>query len=295
MVIRRLDAEHAARVGAILGEGPIWVERDQALWFVDIKQHRVYKFDPATGAIQSWEAPDKIGWLLPSADGDFLAGLAKGLHRFNPATGKFDLYREVEAHLPDNRLNDAAIDSEGRAWFGTMDNKETNASGRLYCLNRGTVTDSGLAPICITNGPAISPDGHTLYAVDTLGRSIDAFSLGSDGALSGRRRFLTLGDDDKGFPDGAICDAAGGVWLGLFFGSAARRYTADGKQTHEVRFPVSNVTKIALGGPDGRTAYATTARQGLDASTLVNEPLAGDIFTFRVDVPGVPAPALALD
>ena len=34
-------------VEAILGEGPVWT-RD-ALWFVDIKRHRVYRFDPATG------------------------------------------------------------------------------------------------------------------------------------------------------------------------------------------------------------------------------------------------------
>ena len=217
----------------------------------------------------------------------FSPELASGLHTFDPSTGKFELYRIVEPRLPGNRLNDAAVDPAGRVWFGSMDNAESEATGRLYCLQRGALADSGLEPISITNGPAISPDGRTLYAVDTLGRSIDVFTLGAEGALSDRRRFVTLGASDQGFPDGAICDADGGVWVGLFLGSAARRYGANGVQTHEVRFPVSNITKIALGGPDRRTAYATTARKNLDEATLAKQPYAGDIFSFRVDIPGV--------
>ena len=45
----------ACKVGAELGEGPVWVERDAALWFVDIKGPRVHRFDPATGERRSWE------------------------------------------------------------------------------------------------------------------------------------------------------------------------------------------------------------------------------------------------
>ena len=183
-----------------LGEGPVWVERDRALWFVDIKQRQVYRYDPEVGAVQSWDAPEQIGWVLPSADGGFLAGLASGLHRFDPTTGAFSLYREVEPHLPGNRLNDATVDAQGRVWFGSMDDAETQTTGRFYRLERGTVAAAGLAPICITNGPAVSPDGRTLYAVDTLGRSIDAFTIAKGGELQDRRRFLTLPADDKGFP-----------------------------------------------------------------------------------------------
>ena len=65
--------------------------------------------------------------------------------------------------------------------------------------------------------------------------------------------------------------------------------------TDEVRFPVSNVTKIALGGDDGRTAFATTARQGLSAERLASQPLAGDIFTFRTDIGGIPVMPVSLD
>ncbi len=99
--------------------------------------------------------------------------------------------------------------------------------------------------------------------------------------------FLSFGEDD-GYPDGAICDAEGGIWLGFYGGWEARRYAPDGTLTKCVRFPVANVTKIALGGPDGLTAWATTARQGLDNTALSQQPLAGDLFTFRADIPATP-------
>ena len=288
-------AEHAMTIAATLGEGPIWRARDSALWCVDIKKQRVHRFDPATRTLDAWNAPGQIGWIIPSTDGRFLTGLADGLYRFDPATGAFVLYRAVETHLPGNRLNDAAVDCAGRVWFGSMDNSEKDLSGRLYSLRNGAITDSGLDPVCITNGPAISPDGRTLYAVDTANASVDAFHLGADGALSGRKRFLMLDAATEGYADGVICDAAGGVWLGLFGGWAARRYAPDGALTDEVRFPVANVTKIALGGNDLRTAYATTAQVGLDETARARQPLAGDIFTFRVDTPGVASIEVALD
>jgi sugar lactone lactonase YvrE len=36
------------------------------------------------------------------------------------------------------------------------------------------------------------------------------------------------------------------------------------------------------------TIYATSARKGLDAAALAGQPLAGNIFAFDVDVPGLP-------
>lgn len=279
------QAEHCLTVGATLGEGPIWV--DDALWFVDIKQQRVYAHDPVAGTLDHWASPEMVGWVVPAQRGGFVAGLQSGPHHFDPATGAFERLAEVDAHLPANRLNDACVDAQGRIWFGTMDNDETAPSGRLFQLAEGRVTPTSADAVCITNGPAISPDDSTLYHVDTLGKVILAHPILDDGTLGSATEFARFGDGD-GHPDGAICDAEGGVWVGFFGGRAARRYDPAGALTDEVRFPVSNITKIALGGPDGRTAYATTARQGLSEDQLAEQPQAGDIFTFRVNVPAKP-------
>jgi sugar lactone lactonase YvrE len=74
-------------LGATLGEGPVWVAREAALWFVDIKAPAIHRFDPATGE-QAWAAPAQVGWVLPIARGGMIAGLQSGVHRFDPATGR---------------------------------------------------------------------------------------------------------------------------------------------------------------------------------------------------------------
>ena len=48
------DPRSILSVGATLGEGPVWVARDAALWFVDIKAHRVHRYDPALDVGRSW-------------------------------------------------------------------------------------------------------------------------------------------------------------------------------------------------------------------------------------------------
>jgi len=288
------EAHSICEVSATLGEGPIWVARDAALWFVDIKAPCVYRFRPKDSALDCWDAPEHIGWVIPAEDGCFLAGMASGLHRFTPHDdGSFELHAEVETDRPGNRLNDAAVDPAGRVWFGSMDNAENAATGHLYRWQAGEITRAKAAPVVITNGPAISPDGRTLYAVDTLAGQIHAYPITDDGHLGEPRLFVTI-DPKDGHPDGATADTEGGVWIGLYGGWAARRYAPDGTCTDIVDFPVANVTKIALGGSDGRTAYATTARQGLDAAALAQQPLAGNLFTFRVAVPGVPVTPVRL-
>ncbi len=147
--------ETVCALGAELGEGPVWSIRDQALWFVDIKAPKIYRFDPQTRSLSSWDAPEPVGWLFPASDGAMIAGLRNGLHRFVPATGDFRPIVRVEPDRPQNRLNDAAVDRQGRIWFGTMDESEREASGEFYRYDRGHVSPLGLPRVRITNGPAL--------------------------------------------------------------------------------------------------------------------------------------------
>ena len=278
---------------ATLGEGPVWVERDEALWLVDIKQHKVYRFDPSGRSLFSWDAPRQIGWILPADDGAMVAGLQDGIYRFDPASGDFDLLARVEADLPGNRLNDATTDAAGRIWFGTMDDGEAAATGRFYIFDRGKISDSGLAPVSITNGPALSPDGSRLYHTDTLGQVIHVSDVAGDGGLGPARPFVRFAPGE-GYPDGPTVDAEGCLWTGLFGGWEARRYSPEGALLQRVRFPVANITKLAFGGPDLRNVYATTAAKGLDAEALAKQPEAGNLFSFRADVAGQPVIPVAL-
>jgi len=274
-------------VQAVLGEGPLWW--NGALWFTDIKQRKIHCFDPA-GESRSWDAPSPVGFIAPFGNGHFLAGAKTGLYDFDPAGGAFSLIRDVEPQHPGNRLNDGAVDAKGRLWFGSMDDDESAASGKLYRLDAGglAVMDSGYV---ITNGPAFSPDGRTLYHTDTLEKIIYAFDTGEDGMLRNKRVFVRI-EEGAGYPDGPVVDAQGCLWTGLFGGWAARRYSPGGALLQSVKFPVANVTKIAFGGAEFKTVYATTARKGLSSEDLAAQPQAGGLFRFQADVPGLPQSAL---
>jgi sugar lactone lactonase YvrE len=268
-----------------LGEGPVWRASDQALWFVDIKGLRIHRFEPASGDACSWAAPAQPGFLAPVGGGAWIVGLKTGLHRFDPASGDFELLAVVEDPALDNRLNDGFVDARGRLWFGSMHDPESALTGALYRLCGGSLRrlDEGY---CITNGPCVSPDGRTFYHTDTLRRVIYAFDLGADGELSNKRALVEI-EAGAGYPDGSTVDAEGCVWTTLFGGWAARRYSPAGRLLEIVRFPVANVTKIAFGGPHLTLAYATTAWKGLSDAERAEQPLAGGLFRFEVEVPGL--------
>lgn len=284
------EPEVVAAVGATLGEGPVWV--DDALWFVDIKAPCICRL-AADGSVKRWFTSGPVGWVLPVEGGGMLAGIGTSLYRFDPESGRFDGRIDVEPGLPGNRLNDATVGSDGTLWFGSMDDSESGPTGRFYRFSGGRVSDTGLPSAVITNGPAISPDGRTLYITDTLAGTIRQVAVHDDGSLGPPRPFVTI-DRADGYPDGPTVDAEGHVWTGLFGGWSARRYDPAGQLAATIRFPTANVTKIAFGGPGLRTAYATTARHLLDAAALAAQPLAGHVFAFDAGVAGVAMPGVML-
>lgn len=277
---------------AQLGEGPMFSAVERALWFVDIKGPRVHRYEEASGEHSSWDAPEPVGFVLPTSEGRLVCGLQSGLYDFDPATATYTLIEPVEPDRPGNRLNDACVDTAGRLWFGTMDDAEQQPTGALYRFDsRGLQCCE--EPYVITNGPAVSPDGRTFYHVDTLKREILAFDLDADGELSNRRVFAHV-PADAGYPDGTAVDAAGHLWVALHGGWSLQRYSPAGRPLESVRLPVANCTKMAFGGADLRTLYVTSAWNGLSDADRIRQPLAGGLFRVRIDEPGLPQRQLRL-
>ncbi|MFT8808452.1 SMP-30/gluconolactonase/LRE family protein [Gluconobacter sp.] len=280
---------------ATLGEGPVWIAAEKSLYFVDILEAKIHRFTPFSRNHQTWSAPDRVAFLLPVADGTFLAGMPDGLRRFDPRAGSFSDHTIVEAEKPRNRLNDGCVDPQGRIWFGTMDDGEENPSGSIYRLVHDqdglniTHQDEGYT---VSNGPAVSPCGRVLYVCDSPEQTIYAFDIEADGNLANERVFARL---DHGYPDGIVTDSAGTVWCGTWGGGRVARFRPDGTELPSIPMPVTNVTKVAFGGDDLKTVFVTTARKGLDAETLAKEPQAGSLFAFRTDVAGVPQQVFRLN
>jgi len=270
-------------VCAMLGEGVLFDAVRQWVWFVDIKGHRIHRCAPDGTDRRSWDAPGQVSFIVPAADGSMVCSLEDGLYRFDDEDGSFAPLAKVEADETGNRFNDGFVDAAGRLWFGSMHDDEEHPTGRLYRFDGAGIAAADDGYI-ITNGPATSPDGGTLYHTDTLDKRVYAFDVDADGKLSNKRTFTTI--EDGGYPDGMAVDLDGCVWVATFGGWRIDRFDAGGRKVGEVRFPCANITKLAFGGDDMRTVYATSARKGLSNEELAAQPLAGALFTFRADVAG---------
>lgn len=286
-----MEAQCIWDMGAELGEGALWHAATRSVYFVDIKGRRIHRCAADGGARRSWEAPAQPGFVVPAASAGLVCGLEDGLYRFDEGSGAFALLRRIEEDMPGNRLNDAYVDAGGNLWFGSMDDAKERVSGALYRLDRHGVLRRADEGYRITNGPAVSPDGKTLYHTDTPLRRVYAFALRDDGTLADKRVFLQLPEGSR--PDGMAVDAEGHLWIALFGAGRIERYTASGRLVGSVCFPCSNITKLAFGGEDLRSAYVTTAWKGLSPEQRAAQPLAGGLFAFRVDAPGLPPTVFA--
>jgi D-xylonolactonase len=273
-------------VDAELGEGALWHAATRSVYFVDIKGHQIHRCAADGSARTSWPAPQQVSFIVPLAGGGFACGLEDGVYRFDESTGAFALLRAVEADVPSNRFNDGFVDPQGCLWFGSMDNGEKQPTGSLYRIGAAGELAVMDRDYIITNGPAMSPDGKTLYHTDTLKREVYAFDVQLDASLANKRLFASFAAG-KGHPDGMAVDADGNVWIALFGGARIDRFSRTGALTGTVHFPVPNITKLAFGGDDLCTAFVSTAWKGLSPEARAQAPLAGGLFAFRTDTPGL--------
>ena len=274
-----------ADIRAVLGEGPVWVEREAALYWVDIKGYKIFRLDEA-GEVRTFPTPLRAGSLAPRVGGGFIAGTEHGIALVDLEQGSFNLILKPEEHLPDNRFNDGKVDRAGHFWAGSMDDEERQASGSLYRIDPGLALATIDRDYRVANGPAFSPDGSIVYHNDSARQVTYAFDLDGDGTASNKRTFLQFGNGE-GDPDGMTVDSEGCLWIAFWEGWCIRRFSPDGERLLTVRMPVSRPTSCAFGGINLDTLFITSARIGLDERQSAKEPQAGGLFATTVNVRGI--------
>lgn len=273
---------------ADLGEGPLWSERDQSIYWTDIKVRRLSRYRLADGAAQSWDMPATIGWAVERRERPgFVVGLAHAIAEVTLDPFRLTQRCEIETDKTGNRLNDAKVDPQGRIWFGTMQDAEKENSGAFYRLDPDfSVHQADRGYIC-ANGPTFSPDGSIVYHTDSNAREIYRFDVRSDGSLADKRVFARF-SEEEGFPDGMTTDREGCLWVAHWGGWCITRFRPDGTRDRKVPFPVSQVTSCTFGGNGLDRMFVTSARIGLSEGQLAKEPLAGGLFEIDPGVVGLP-------
>jgi xylono-1,5-lactonase len=276
-------------IGAQLGEGPVWDARDGCVWFVDIETPAIHRYRLGDGDKRSWTPPYRVTALWPRAQGGFVAHSERGFLFADPPAGRYDLFHETEPNRPRNRSNDGKIDLAGRFWSGTMDDLKQEDTGALYRLDPDLSVHRIDKGYRITNGPAFSPDGGTMYHTDTLRRTVYAFDLAADGTATNKRVFLKFGEETIGNPDGMNVDVEGGLWIAFWGGWCVRRYAPDGRLTGERAIPAAQVTSLVFAGERLERMFVTSAAADLDKAG--DHALAGGLFEVEVpDATGIPMP-----
>jgi len=281
-----LEVEPIGKTRSRWGEGPVWW-RD-ALYYVDIEGHRVHRFDPATGAETSWDVGQRVGTVVPRESGSLVIAGDHGLFFLDETTGALSAIADPEADKPDNRFNDGKCSPDGRFFAGTISLVKKTGDARLYRLDPDLTLHEAFGPVTNSNGIAWSPDGGTVYYIDTPLREILAFDY-EDGHLRNLRSVVSTGDIDAS-PDGMTIDADGNLWVAFCHGACVVCYDPKtGLALRKLDFPCLETTACAFGGPDLADLYVTT---GVHKSVVEEE--GGRLFVVRgLGVRGIPANAFA--
>ncbi len=275
---------------ALVGEGPLWDEREQVLYWVDILNSKVYVYDPATGENRGLDVGQHVGTVVLREAGGLMLAVQQGFASFDPESQDLSLIANPEAHVTGNRFNDGKCDPGGRFWAGTMAYEDPKDSGGLYRLDTDLSVHTIFDGVGISNGIVWSLDHTTMYYIDTLRQNVRAYDYDNDTGDIANERVAVAVPDDAGMPDGMAIDADGMLWVAHYGGSRVCRWNPhSGALMEKIDLPVTQVTACAFGGANLDTLYITSAAQQLDAADLARQPLAGGLFAIQMPYQGVPS------
>ena len=272
-----------------IGESPVYDERTEILYFVDILGRRLYAMRLAGGELKSWSFDSEIGSLGLAASGRLVLALRHSVVLFDPPTEARQELCSIEDDRPETRLNDGKVGPDGAFWVGSMDDRpEKSPIAALYRVTGAGAVERKVEGLVVSNGLAWNAEGERMYHADSRGPWIDAWAFDRwTGEISGRRRFAE--PSDIGRPDGGACDAEGFYWSAGVSAGRLNRFAPDGTLARSFEAPVPAPTMPCFGGPDFRTLFLTSLREGRPAELLQEAPLSGGLFAAEAPVAGFAA------
>ena len=288
------ELEHLITVQDEVGETPIWIPDQQAMYWIDLEGSAVHRYEPSSGDRQDWTLDAAVTALARRATGGWILATKTGLAFWDQQGAETEFIVDPTADVEAIRFNDTTVDQQGRLIAGTANVQDFEASdGVLYRLDPDLSLhqiDDGYA---ISNGMGFSPDGKTLYVTDMFHNRIVALDYdAAAGTVSNKRTFVDV-PADTGLPDGLTVDAEGFVWSAHWAGARVTRYDPDGAIERQILVPVTNATSLGFGGADMNELYITTAWFFMSEEDRKAQPRAGDVFRIKTDITGTVEPQFA--
>ncbi len=264
-----------------LGEGPIWSERDGAIYWTDILSGRLNRLTLADDRVESWDIGGYLGWVIERERGGFVAGVDRRIVTLDLEGPTIETLAELSQEELGNRVNDAKADRQGRIWAGTMPVTADRPSGAFYRLDTDGRVHQVDRDYRIANGPAIAPDASHLFHTDSGLRTIYRFDILEEGSLGDRIPFIAF-EEGWGDPDGMTLDADGGLWVACWGAGCVTRFTPDGRRDRSIALAASQITSCVFAGEALDRMFVTSAAVDVD------EPLGGVLFEVDPGCRGLP-------
>lgn len=271
----------ASRIGTTvdaLGESPVWDDREQCVYYLDIIGRRVYRVEGAAPFERSlvYETDRSVTCVLPAEDGGLLIVERDRLVTRSPA-GEV---RRGESLLSDprRRFNDGICDSQGRLLVGTLHEGDVANEEVLMRIDASGQVETILTALTLSNGLGFDRTGTRMYHVDTLRSTVTVYDYGAPVPIA-----LQSFRVEPGYPDGLTVDAEGFFWVAVWGGAEVRRFSPDGALEARLPLPARQVTAPVFGGTNLDQMFITTAAEGLDAPHLAD----GGLFRAEVGVHGI--------
>ena len=280
-----MEPQVVANVDCDTGEGPLWHPDEHRLYWVDIPNGRLYRYDPAAKTHELVYTGRPIGGYTLQADGSLVFFMDKGSVGIWREGQELEMVVDEIPAMRDTRFNDVIADPAGRVFCGSM--PRPDAPALLYRLDPDGTLTLVLVDVALSNGMGFTPDRQAMYHTDTRKQKIFLFHYDeATGELTNRRVFVDVPTTaGQGHPDGMTVDADGIVWSARWDGHRLVKYSPEGEKMQEVTFPVPKVSSICFGGEDYTDMYVTTASNG---HRDTEGPLAGSLFHLNLGIKGVP-------
>lgn len=267
-----------------LGEGVIWDDSAQCLWWTDILSKKMYRWQFGHAA-EAFDTPFQLcSFGLTPIENKFIVAFDFGFAFYEPLSGKVEKICDVEAQNSANRMNDGRVDRQGYFWAGSMRASGVGKLGALYSL-------SNLQSVChledieISNSLCWSLDGTRIYHADSPTQKIRMASVDPLNGLPGS--WKTFVQTDKGaYPDGACIDSEDHLWSAQWGSHKIKRYNPLGEQVFEFELPCEQPSCITFGGPQMQHIFVTSAWDGLAKQPNKDSP-DGNVFILKSNVKGI--------
>jgi len=284
-----VEVRCVSQVRSLLGEGPTWSPRDNALYWVDILTPSVHRYDAATGTDSETPLGSMVSLVIPKASGGLVVATPGGLMSLDLATRRLAPFCHPESERTDIRYNDGKCDRRGRLWVGSMDMGAAANRGHLFRVDGDGSWKRADSGFTVPNGIGWSPDNKAMYVTDTYRQTIYRYDFDlASGTVENRRPLITIAASD-GKPDGLTVDDQGCLWVALWDAWHIARFSPEGHLMQRVRVPVPRPTSCCFGGDNLDTLYVTSASLRLNEEQLARAPLSGSLFALSLpNVRGLP-------